>query len=281
MSTRAAAPLQSLPVSGEHANLLDYRRELPPLTRLVLSTETRAAIDRVIDEHARATTLAARGLRPARRLLFHGPPGCGKTAAAGALALALGVPFAVVRLDGLIHSFLGGTASNLRKVFDVVESQRLVLLIDEFDAVGASRMGGDGSSAGAEMHRVVNSLLTMLEQLRGLSVVIAATNHEEVLDAAVWRRFDEVVSFGLPSGVQGAALLIQLVRRYEMDVLDERAWPKRLAGLPFADVERIAMDAVKAVVMDERVPLRVALLDALARMRARPTTAKPRRKEIT
>lgn len=270
------ATLLPLPL-GEDASLLDHIKELRPLTDLVLPDEPRDALDRVLAENLRAADLQARGLRPANRLLFQGPPGCGKTVAAGGLALALGVPLVVVRLDGVINQYMGNTSKNLRKVIDFARSQRVVLFLDEVDAIGRARNNADYDAA--EMKRVVSSLLVMLEEFAGqASLVVAATNHQDMLDVALERRFDKIVTFPRPTSIQAAALLKRLVERYDTRTASAlsppawRTWPQRLTGMSFSDVERLALDAVKSTVMDETLGIEQALTRALAEHKGRRGT---------
>ncbi len=266
------ATLLQLPL-GEDSSLVEHIKEPRPLTELVLPDEPRVALDRIMAENYSAAALLARGLRPASRLLFRGPPGCGKTVAAGGVALALGIPFAVTRLDGIISQWMGATAKQLRKVFDFARSQApMVLFLDEVDALGRAR--NDGNRADGEMNRVVNSLLVMIEefaaQARPPSLVIAATNHEVMLDPALERRFDRVVTFPMPTAIQAAALLKRLVERYDTRTVTKlsppswKTWPRRLTGLSFAAVERLALDAVKSTVMDETIGIEQALVMAMA-----------------
>ena len=136
------------------------------------------------------------GVPRRNQVIFWGPPGCGKTSAAEALAAELGVPLVVVRLDAIVSSYLGQTAGNLRRIFDYADSGRWVVLFDEFDALGRER--SDPSEHG-EIKRVVNSFLQLLDSYTGPGLLVAATNHEETLDRGLWRRFDEVVEFPLPT----------------------------------------------------------------------------------
>lgn len=265
-----------LPGNEDGDGLVDITHTLRPLTDLVIPLETRRALDRVMAENQQAQALAARGLRPANRLLFCGPSGCGKTVAAGAVALALGIPLASVRLDAIISSFMGKTAAHLRKVFDLAKNQRVVLFLDEVDALGRARDQNGKTNDVGEANRFVNSLLVMLEELHGgPSLVVAATNHEGMLDSAIWRRFDEVVMFPKPTGLQAAALLKQLVERHDTRLGTRLSppslapWTKRLAGMSFADVERVALDAVKATVLEESLGIEDALSMALDRQKAR------------
>ena len=173
--------------------LLSVPARLASLDDMVLAPQIRDRLDRIVLEHARKEDLRAHGLRPAHKLLFTGIPGVGKSMAAGALAQAVGLPLFRVELHGVISSHLGETAGKLAKVFEHVRSMQAVYLFDEFDALGAER-SADRDSSG-EMRRVVNSLLQLIEDDRSDSLIIAATNHAQTLDGALFRRFDEVITF--------------------------------------------------------------------------------------
>jgi SpoVK/Ycf46/Vps4 family AAA+-type ATPase len=189
--------------------------ELSSLDEMVLSSTIRERLSRVVLEYAQREILRVHSLRPARKLLFTGLPGVGKTMAAGALAREVGLPMFRVELHGVIQSHLGETAGKLAQVFDHVRTMPAVYLFDEFDAIGAERSSlSDGSSASGEMRRVVNSLLQFIEDDRSESLIVAATNHPQMLDGAIFRRFDEVVAFGLPTKEE----LSELVRRSLVDV---------------------------------------------------------------
>lgn len=149
----------------------------------------------LLEEHRRADVLRANGYEPRHRVLLSGPPGNGKTSFAEAVAEGLGLPFFVVRYDALIGSYLGETNARLRKLFDYVRTTPSVLFFDEFDAVGKER--GDTHETG-EIKRVVSFLLMQLDQLPSYVIVVAATNHGELLDRAVWRRFQMRLAFPAP-----------------------------------------------------------------------------------
>ena len=188
--------------------LLSAPPDLATLDDMVLAPTVRERLDRVVLEHTRKLDLHANGLGPARKLLFTGPPGVGKTMAAGAIARAVGLPMFRVELHEVISSHLGETAGKLAKIFEHARSMPAIYLFDEFDALGADRSSfSDGSSAGAEMRRVVNSLLQFVDDDRSESLIVAATNHEQVLDPAIFRRFDEVVAFSIPGKDEVTALV--------------------------------------------------------------------------
>lgn len=184
--------------------LLQIKEPLRRIDDVVLSDENRSLLDEILEEHHRVETLKSHGLFPADRLLFCGPPGCGKTLSAEIVAAELSLPLAIVRIDSVVSSYLGETAANLRKVFDFIAAVPMVVLFDEFDALAKER--ADSAEHG-ELKRVVNAFLQMLDAYDGKSLLIAATNHEGILDSAIWRRFDEVLVFEAPNLEQLKRLL--------------------------------------------------------------------------
>ncbi|WP_419587279.1 AAA family ATPase, partial [Thiolapillus sp.] len=214
---------------------------------VVLSDENASLLDELLQEHHRAEILQSHGLRPADKLLFCGPPGCGKTLTAEVLASELGLPLAIVRIDSVISSFLGETAANLRQVFDFISSMPMVVLFDEFDALAKER--SDEAEHG-ELKRVVNAFLQMIDAYEGKSILVAATNHERILDSAVWRRFDEVLVFESPNLEQLRRLLSVKLRglRREFEIDDSRI-ASLFKGMSHADVERVLRRAAKDMVL--------------------------------
>lgn len=262
-------PDQDLPRDKERGTVLveviEPRRTLDDL---VLVQAARETLIRLITENRRADLLRSYGLKPSSKVLFCGPPGCGKTVAAETVAEALHLPLVLVRFDAVISSYLGETASNLRKVFTFARSRQMVMLFDEFDAIGKHRMAVEEHG---ELKRVVNSFLQMLDGFRGDSLLIAATNHQGLLDPALWRRFDEVILFERP----GQSAIAELLRRnlHQIGiapgvVLKEKA--DELHGSSHADIERIAREAIKATVLDGLPCVYADVLDrAIARYRTR------------
>jgi SpoVK/Ycf46/Vps4 family AAA+-type ATPase len=245
--------------------------QLAQLDEMVIDPSIRDRLDRVVMEQTRQGDLLAQGLRPAQKLLFCGPPGCGKTMAAGALALAIGLPLFRVELHGVISGHLGETASKLAKVFEHVRSMPAVYLFDEFDALGADRSSLGNEVAGAEMRRVVNSLLQFIEDDRSDGLIIAATNYAQMLDGAMFRRFDEVVSFGSPTKDEVTALVGRRLTT-AADVIDMSAIYSAVvnAKLGHADV-CAALDRVRKDHVLVDTPIDTArIVDALTRRTLRP-----------
>src|SRR5581483_4921619 len=201
-----------------------------------------------------------------------GPPGCGKTLSAEVVAKELGLPLLTARIDLLISSLLGQTAANLRKLFDYASRQPCVLFLDEFDALARSRTD---SGEHNELRRVVNSLLGMIDRFKSRSVLVAATNLDSVIDNAIWRRFDDVVHFAEPTADEIGRLLALLFKNYPVNFELATVIPK-LAGLSFADIERVAQDAIKTSVLKRRKAVTETDVGAALRAEHRRTTHRER-----
>jgi SpoVK/Ycf46/Vps4 family AAA+-type ATPase len=268
--------LEKPPLDRErNVPLLDLREPMRRLDDVVLSDETRLAVEEVLQEHHHQDRLASYGLRAADRLLFYGPPGCGKTLTAEVIASELGLPLAIVRVDAVVSSYLGETAANLRKVFEFAGANTAVVLFDEFDALAKER--ADEAEHG-ELRRVVNAVLQMMDAYIGRSVLIAATNHETMLDVAVWRRFEEVLVFEPPNLEQLRRLLALKLRgvRREFEVDDARV-TALFNGMTHADVERVLRRAIKDMVLAGQEFVNVRHLETAA-VREKPRQARQRRK---
>ena len=219
---------------------------------IVLPEEIKKQLDNVIVEYEKKEILKAYGLVPKKKLLFCGPPGCGKTICAEAVANALDLPILYVCFDGLISSYLGETSSNIRKVSDYASKNNWVLFFDEFDALGKSR---DTVEEHSELKRVVNSFLQILDGFNCDSVVIAATNHEKAIDTALWRRFDEIVIFEKPNYEQIILLIKKKLRAFQVECLDVQKFAKELQGCSYADIERVCLASIKNCIINGNRPI--------------------------
>jgi SpoVK/Ycf46/Vps4 family AAA+-type ATPase len=255
-----ALTLPPVPVDRERKlPLLEVREPVRGLQDLVVTPAIRSVLDETLAEQCRRDALQTWGLRAISRLLFVGPPGCGKTLASEVLATELGIPWIVVRFDAVVSSFLGETAANLRHVFDYVATGRYLVLFDEFDAIAKER---EDETEHGELRRVVSAFLQMMDSYRGESLLVAASNHEGMLDRALWRRFDEVLRFDPPDAAQVAKLLEVKLRGVRRDFeLNKRSLPPAFAGLAHADIERVVIRAVKAMVLAGREFLSRAMLE--------------------
>ena len=224
-------------------------------------------VGRVVDEFRAQQTFARHGLSPKSRLLFVGPPGCGKTLCAEILAGQLGLDLLHARFDGIVSSYLGETANNLRRVFGYAGQQRAVLFFDEFDALGKRR---DDPQEVGELKRVVSSFLQILDAHPRDRMVIAATNHEGMLDDALWRRFDEILYFGRPTAAQLVELIELRLRSVRKRGIDFKALATAMSDFSFADAERVCMEATKAMLLRGFKELTAELFEAeLSEQRAR------------
>lgn len=209
---------------------------------IILANDVKQQLEDIILEYRKKYILQGYGFKPKTKILFCGPPGCGKTLCSEILANELDLPILYTRFDGLISSYLGETASNIRKVFDYAEKNNWVLFFDEFDAIGKSR---DNSDENGELKRVVNSFLQILDNFNSDSFIIAATNHEKMIDSALWRRFDEIVFFGKPNEQQISYLIKNKLRAFKTLDLDIEKFSKKLISSSYADVERICTETIK------------------------------------
>lgn len=227
-------------------SMLELYEIINPDVRLddvILPPKQKQAIWELIEEQKNTEKLLKRNIQPSNRLLLCGPPGCGKTMTAKAIAAELGLSIAYIRLDGLVSSYLGQTSANLRKVFDAVRNQRIVLFLDEFDAIAKKR---DDTNELGELKRVVTTLLQNFDNMPNNVFLIAATNHQHLLDPAVWRRFNISIILNLPDGDQREALINRWFEEYGVKVeLDVALLSKITEGLNGAQIQEMVTAATK------------------------------------
>lgn len=268
-------PVPIVQPRGELAGLLSASYPQTRLSEMALDTKLRHRIERILVEQRRRTHLREHGLQPLRKLLLIGPPGTGKTMTAAALAGELGLPLFMIQLDGLITKYLGETAAKLRLIFDAIRETRAVYLFDEFDALGGERAA---KNEVGEIRRVLNSFLQFLELDESDSLVIAATNHPQLLDRALLRRFDAVIEYRAPT----REVALEVLRgRLSMLNTTRVAWDKVLseaAGLSHSELARACEQAAKNAILAQRTAISTEeLSEALAERRAaHPQTSRPR-----
>ena len=226
--------------------LAEVKRPDRYISDLVLHGVTERQILSLAEEFGRRRELIEAGVPLRQRVLMFGPPGTGKSSAAEGLAAEIGLPLVVVRLDSLISSYLGETASNLRRVIDFAASAPFIVLFDEFDAIGRQR---DDPQEHGELKRVVNAFLQMIEAYDGASLLIAATNHEQLLDPALWRRFDDVIHFRPPTVHQIRQLLRKRLDTYPHRHAKIDQVASILRGLPHAAIEAAVFEAARSRVL--------------------------------
>lgn len=229
----------------------DYITEISPerrLESLVLSDDTLALIEELIEEHHRTDLLKSFGLLPRHKVMLLGPPGNGKTAFAESVAYELMVPLLVANYDAIIGKFLGETSSRLKKVFEYARQTKCVLFFDEFDAIGKER--ADVHETG-EIKRVVSALLTQIDLLPSYTTVIVASNHPDILDSAVWRRFQVRINMPSPTRTQKE----KFIKNYEDKIglnfgRSVANIAKELKADSYAEVEEFCRDVLRRATLD-------------------------------
>lgn len=249
---------------GELAGLLNVSYPSRRLSDMVLSESLQQSLQRVLKEQRHLSKLRSHGLRPRRKLLLVGPSGTGKTMTASALAGELGIPLFVVRLDSLITKYMGETAAKLRQVFDAVSTTRGVYFFDEFDAIGSQR--GMANDVG-EIRRILNSFLLMIEQDDSNSVIVAATNHPDILDEALFRRFDDVIEYQVPTTTEVQALLRLRLATYVKSKKDLADLATDATGLSHAEIARVIDDGIKEAVMQDQESIPTEMFRILLQQR--------------
>ena len=246
---RGVVPKQN----GNSAQHKDLIYEITPeraLDSLVLPSNIQDQIKEVVEEQHRAELLHAHNLRARNRLLFAGPPGNGKTSLAEALAFELMYPLVVVRYETLIGSYLGETSGRLKHLLDYARTQRCVLFFDEFETLGKER--GDTHETG-EIKRVVSSLLLQIDDLPDYVVVVAASNHPELLDRAVWRRFQVQIELPMPTRQQLSRYIETIGQRCRTNFgYAPETLAKHMLGLNFAEVEEFCLSVVRRAALDQK-----------------------------
>lgn len=238
--------IRHLPVNAAQKELNDLLELTNPhekLKEMVLQAKLLKQLKRIMDEHKHVELLRQNNLSPRKKLLFIGPPGCGKSMSARAIAGELGLPLFIIRLDGLISRYMGESISKLRLIFESMYQFRAVYFFDEFDSIGTTRQ--EKNDVG-EIKRVLNTFLMQIEKDDSNSLIIAATNYPESLDHALFRRFDDIIEYPLPN-------IKELKTIYKKELLNFKLASnfnfekitKESIGLSYADVHRICEDLLK------------------------------------
>lgn len=257
----------SVPIArptGELATLLSATYPHTKLSEMVLATEQQVSLELAIREYRQQGKLREHGLNARRKLLLVGPPGVGKTMTSWALAGELKLPHFTVQLHSLITKYMGETAAKLFAVFESMRHTRGVYLFDEFDAIGAMRANTNDVG---EIRRVLNSFLQFLEQDDSESLIVAATNLEDILDDALFRRFDDVIRYQLPAEHDLHDLVANRLAAFQIDRCQLESVARQAVGLSHAEVCRACDEAAKVAVLNDRRRIQVDDLERAIKLR--------------
>lgn len=219
----------------------------------ILKNYIQEEINEFIFEYEQRDEILRAGIDMISSLLLYGPPGCGKTTVAKFISYEIGLPLVTVRLDGLVSSLLGSTAKNIRKIFDYASKRDCILFLDEFDVIAKLR---DDNNELGELKRVVNSLLQNIDDFNQNSILIAATNHHELLDTAVWRRFSKIISLEKPNKEEIVELILHYLKNTNSNVLDNdkklEVMASAFEGISHADVKTVINNAKKKSIISKK-----------------------------
>lgn len=251
---------------GELAGLLSASYPKTRLSDMCLPADVLSRLHRIIREHRQEHKLRTHGLVPRRKILLLGPPGSGKTMTASAIAGEMDLPLFTIVLEVLITKFMGETAAKLRLIFDSIQQVRGVYLFDEFDAIGSKRMLANDVG---EIRRVLNSFLQFLEKDDSSGIIVAATNHPELLDQALFRRFDDVIDFSLPNEELIEKALRNFLSAMDTKGMDWKVVVDAARGLSYSDINRACENTAKEVILKDTKKIGTCdLLEALEERKA-------------
>jgi SpoVK/Ycf46/Vps4 family AAA+-type ATPase len=239
-------PIPLVQPKGDLANLVSVRYPDTRLSDMILTSDLEFRLKRVLTEQRQGKRLREHNLMPRRKLLLVGPPGSGKTMTAEALAGELKLPLFTTLYDSLMGKYMGETASRLKVIFEAMTITKGVYFFDEFDAIGTQR---HNSNDVGEIRRILNSFLMFLEQEQGDSLILAATNHPQLLDKALFRRFDDVIEYQLPDAAIIRELIESRLISFEIDWKDWSNILNQANGLAQAEIVRATDDAAKQAVL--------------------------------
>lgn len=226
------------------------------LSDLIVSKDIKGKINRIISEFIQRDKLRKNDLENRRKILLSGPPGTGKTMTASIIASELNLPIYTILMDKIVTKFMGETSAKLRLVFDLIQQKQGVYLFDEFDAIGGERSRDNDVG---EMRRVLNSFLQFIERDNSESLIIAITNNQKLLDTALFRRFDDVINYHLPTKDEKLLLLKNRLARFGKELSFTQLLPN-INGLSHAEITLACLDAIKETVLNDNQPMNNQLI---------------------
>lgn len=239
--------ITKIPVDSEsRAMLADIILPSENNIKVVLSKRNEEQMNDFVCSYKNADELNNLDIEVPNSLLLYGPPGCGKSKAASYIAKEIGMPLVIARLDSLISSYLGTTAKNIRNLFEFAQRTPCVLFLDEFDAIAKAR---DDNNELGELKRVVNSLLQNIDSLNKNSLLLCATNHEDLLDSAVWRRFDYKIYIDLPDKEARKQLIQLFLKTKELSDKEVEEFAAATKSLSGSSIEEIITKALRKSIL--------------------------------
>lgn len=233
--------------------LLEIREYHCSFNDLVLNQDVSDKLITLVDEFQYKEIFNSYGLKPKQKILFCGPPGTGKTLSAKVISSELNFPLVYIRFDSIVSSYLGETATNLTKIFDFIEKGEWVVLFDEFDIIGKKR---DDPYEHGEIKRVVNNFMQMLDNFKGLSLIIAATNHPHLLDTAIWRRFNDILYFDMPDSKRRHDIFDKYLKVFKRaDNLDIEKFSDSTEAFSPADISQICEEALRRIILQNKIEI--------------------------
>ena len=248
--------LRVVPAQGDLGNLISTSTPRSRLIDIVLKSGIRDRISRVIAEFYQRGKLLKHGLANRRKILLVGPPGTGKTMTATVLAGELKLPLHTIQMDRVVTKFMGETSAKLRQIFEVIQESEGLFLFDEFDAIGSER--GSDNDVG-EMRRVLSSFLQFIEADNSQSIILAATNNINLLDQALFRRFDDVLHYGMPSAEEATTLIEHRLANFRGKFKASTVLSSA-QGLSHAEITQACYDAMKEVILNNKNNVSQSLL---------------------
>jgi SpoVK/Ycf46/Vps4 family AAA+-type ATPase len=251
-------------ISHSSSDLFTVSHPTTSIKDIILAEDVHIKIKRFLDENKNSTKIRQYGLIPRRHLLLYGPPGTGKTLTASVVAHELHFPLFIVRMDSLITKFMGETSAKLRSIFEYIAQNRGVYLFDEFDTIGSKRtMENDVG----EIRRVLNTFLQLLDEHRSDSLIISATNHKEILDSALYRRFDDVIEYNLPEKENLEKLIKSKFVSFNLNIDNWGSILDSAEGLSFSEVAKSCDDTIKYGIINNKKELGQDILQKVLKER--------------